>query len=70
MKRIILDIDDRYAHILTVSLVGSSISWETSHCDTYVTTSAFNLDEGDHFAYVNKTIGRKNGKFMQKENEP
>lgn len=64
MKRIILDIDDRYAHILTVSLVGSSISWETSHCDTYVTTSAFNLDEGDHI-----TVD-ENGKFMQKENEP
>lgn len=59
MKRVILDIDDRYANVLTVTLVGHSVHWDALRGDMHVTTSSFDITKCDHI-----TVG-EDGKFTQ-----
>ena len=59
MKRVIFDIDDRYANVLTVTLVGNSVDWNMLKGELCVTTSSFDIKKCDHI-----TVG-KDGKFTQ-----
>lgn len=59
MKRVILDIDDRYANVLTVTLVGNLIDWNALKGELNVTTSSFDIKKCDHI-----TVG-EDGKFTQ-----
>ena len=59
MKRVILDIDDRYANVLTVTLVGNTIQWDALKGELCVTTSSFDITKCDHI-----TVD-ESGKFTQ-----
>ncbi len=48
MKRVILDIDDRFANVLTVTLVGHSVHWDALKGELHVTTSSFDITKCDH----------------------
>lgn len=59
MKRVIFDIDDRYANVLTVTLVGNSVDWNMLKGELCVTTSSFDITKCGHI-----TVG-EDGKFTQ-----
>lgn len=50
MKTIDIDVPDKYGNILCMSLVG------TDGCNTYVTTSAHNLNKYTHFTVIDDKI--------------
>ena len=60
MKRVILDIDDKYAGLLTIIAIGT-ITVQPFESHTYVSTSSFDLSKGTHII-----IG-KDGKAEHRE---